>query len=271
MPLGTRVWSLGKLLLLAGTLLATFFVFFGLSMRAALRTREVKVPALVGQTVGDATQALNELGLPLRVDDNRRSDEKIPGGRIMQQDPAPGSPPPRPDGSRLGQRGTARRDDSAAGRPDRAHGAHPPGTGRPRGWLGLRVPLAATTLPTRSCRRTHSPHRAHRRWRLLVNRGEAAATFVMPDVIGMEGERAAGALRRAAFAWPIVGSQPYPGVPPAPSSASSRRRASRWPRRRDLARGQPMNAPSRSRPPSCRRTSRTWAATSPRLNREART
>ena len=38
MPLGTRVWSLGKLLLLAGTLLTTFLVFFGLSMRAALQS-----------------------------------------------------------------------------------------------------------------------------------------------------------------------------------------------------------------------------------------
>ena len=52
MPLGTRVWSLGKLLLLAGALLATFLVFFGLSMRVALQTREVKVPSLVGRSVG---------------------------------------------------------------------------------------------------------------------------------------------------------------------------------------------------------------------------
>ena len=88
MRLGTRVWSLGKLFVLAGTLLATFLVFFGLSMRAALQSREVKVPALVGRSVGDATQLLDELGLPVRVDENRRSDDKILSGRIMQQDPA---------------------------------------------------------------------------------------------------------------------------------------------------------------------------------------
>ena len=69
MPLGTRVWSLSKLFLLAGLLLATFLVFFGLSMRAALQSREVKVPALVGRSIGEATQALNDLGLPMRVDE----------------------------------------------------------------------------------------------------------------------------------------------------------------------------------------------------------
>ena len=48
MPLGTRVWKLGKLLLLAGALGLTFLVFFGIAMRAALKAREVRVPGLVG-------------------------------------------------------------------------------------------------------------------------------------------------------------------------------------------------------------------------------
>jgi serine/threonine-protein kinase len=49
---------------------------------------------------------------------------------------------------------------------------------------------------------------------VLLNRGEQATTYVMPDVIGMNGERAAEALRRRGFRVSIVGSQPYPGVPP---------------------------------------------------------
>jgi beta-lactam-binding protein with PASTA domain len=49
---------------------------------------------------------------------------------------------------------------------------------------------------------------------MLVNRAEQAATFVMPDVIGMEAARAADALRNRGFRVTIVGSQPYPGVPP---------------------------------------------------------
>jgi beta-lactam-binding protein with PASTA domain len=49
---------------------------------------------------------------------------------------------------------------------------------------------------------------------ILLNRGELAATYVMPDVIGVDGERAADALRQQGFRVSIVGTQPYPGVPP---------------------------------------------------------
>jgi len=48
---------------------------------------------------------------------------------------------------------------------------------------------------------------------LLINRGEEATTYVTPDVIGTEGERAAAALRARGFRVTITGSQPYPGVP----------------------------------------------------------
>src|SRR4029450_9965838 len=90
MPLGTRVLGVGKFLLLLGALAGTFLLFFGISMRVALRSREVEVPQLVGRTVNQATQPLPDLGLGLRIDDNRRSDEKVPAGRIMQQDPPAG-------------------------------------------------------------------------------------------------------------------------------------------------------------------------------------
>jgi len=49
---------------------------------------------------------------------------------------------------------------------------------------------------------------------LLLNRAEAATTYVMPDLIGTNGERAAETLRTRGFRVSIVGSQPYPGVPP---------------------------------------------------------
>ena len=48
----------------------------------------------------------------------------------------------------------------------------------------------------------------------MLNRGEEATTYVMPDVIGMDGARVAEALRARSFRATIVGSQPYPGVPP---------------------------------------------------------
>ena len=47
---------------------------------------------------------------------------------------------------------------------------------------------------------------------LLVNRAEQSATFVMPDIIGLNGERAATFLRGHGFRVAVVASAPYPGV-----------------------------------------------------------
>jgi serine/threonine-protein kinase len=49
---------------------------------------------------------------------------------------------------------------------------------------------------------------------LLVNRGERAATYVMPDLIGTEGAAAADLLRVQGFRVSVVGDHPYPNVPP---------------------------------------------------------
>jgi beta-lactam-binding protein with PASTA domain len=49
---------------------------------------------------------------------------------------------------------------------------------------------------------------------LLVNRGEPGATYVMPDVIGVEAARAADVLRNYGFRVAVVGSYPYPGIRP---------------------------------------------------------
>ena len=91
MQLKTRVWGLGKFLLLAGALAATFFVFAAAAMRVALRAREVQVPVLIGHSVNEASQSLATLGLALRIDPNQRVDDKVPAGRIMQQEPLPGA------------------------------------------------------------------------------------------------------------------------------------------------------------------------------------
>ena len=50
MALTTRVWSAGKLLVLAGALFLTYVLFAAVGMRVALKTREVVVPALTGST-----------------------------------------------------------------------------------------------------------------------------------------------------------------------------------------------------------------------------
>ncbi len=214
MRFGTRVWGLGKFLVLMGALGLTFLVFFGLAMRVALRAREVQVPSVLGRTVNDATATLGELGLGLRVDDNERSDEKIPAGRIMQQDPPPGV-------QARSQR-TIRVWVSAGPRTTTL----PVLVGQTERTAQIRLEqdnleIASVTefrspdYPADSIVAQDPPPRANApAVSLLINRGERATTYVMPDVIGMDGERAAAALRARGFRVSIVGSQPYPGVPP---------------------------------------------------------
>jgi serine/threonine-protein kinase len=210
----TRVWSLGKLLVLIGALGVTFLVFFGLSMRVALQTREVQVPSLVGRTINDATQALADLGLGLRVDENRRVDDEVPEGRIMQQDP--------PAGVQARSQRTIRVWVSAGARAMTV----PALVGQTERTAQIR--LDQDGLDMRSVTEFRSPDYdadavvaqdppAESRApevSLLINRGEQATTYVMPDVIGMDGDRAAAALRARGLRVTIVGSQPYPGVPP---------------------------------------------------------
>jgi beta-lactam-binding protein with PASTA domain len=49
---------------------------------------------------------------------------------------------------------------------------------------------------------------------LLVNRGERGVRYVMPDLIGVDGSRAAEILRTRGFRATVVGDHPYPGVAP---------------------------------------------------------
>ena len=82
------MWSAGKLLLLGGALLLTYLLFAVATMRVALRTRDVTVPTLVGQTVNGATALLTQAGLNLKVEEGRRPDPKVPAGQILAQEQA---------------------------------------------------------------------------------------------------------------------------------------------------------------------------------------
>jgi beta-lactam-binding protein with PASTA domain len=204
MPLGTRVWGLGKLLLIIGALAATYVLFAGVAMRVALRAREVQVPRLVGSSVNDASQALADLGLALRIDPNQRPDEKVPAGVQARQQrtirvwvssgprsttvPVLVGQTERTAQIRLEQDGLEIGSVSEFRSPDYAADA-----------VVSQDPPPSSRAPRVS---------------LLLNRGEQATTYVMPDLIGMNGDRASEALRSRAFRVSIVGSQPYPGVPP---------------------------------------------------------
>ena len=213
MPFGTRVWSIGKLLLLGGALAATFLLFAAVGMRAALRAREVAVPELIGRTVNDASTDLAERGLGLHVEPTPRADDRVPAGRIVQQDP-----PPR---AQTRQQRTIRVWLSAGARAM----VVPPLVGQTERTAQIRIQQDGLEMGTLSEIRSADyatdavvsqdppPSSSAAQVSLLLNRGQQATTYVMPDLIGMDGERAASALRARGFRVSIVGSQPYPGLP----------------------------------------------------------
>ena len=214
MPFRTRVWSFGKFLVLLGALGATFLISFGISMRVALRAREVAVPKLEGLTVNEATAALGQLGLGLRVDDIRRPDNKIAAGRVMQQEPVAGT--------------TARRQRTI--RVWVSAGPHvttvPQIIGQTERTARIRLQQDGVAVGPISEFRSSDypadavvaqnppPMSAGPQVSLLLNRGEEMQTFVMPDVIGMDGNKTAEVLRARGFRVSIVGTQQTPGVPP---------------------------------------------------------
>jgi serine/threonine-protein kinase len=212
MALRTRVWSAGKLLLLGSALAATYVLFAAAAMRIALRAREVQVPNLTDRTANEATAIAANLGLTLKVDDTRRPDPKVAAGRVLAQEPTAGS--------------TARRQRTlkvwlSAGQRSLTV---PMLVGETERTAQLRLTQEGLTLsdvaeirsqtfaPDVIVAQTPPAKTAAGRVALLVNRGERGASYVMPDLIGVNGDRAADILRNRGFRVAVVGSTPYPGV-----------------------------------------------------------
>jgi eukaryotic-like serine/threonine-protein kinase len=214
MPSRFGVWGVGRILLLAAALVGTFLLFFGVALRVALRAREVQVPALIGKTANEASQTLGGLGFTLKIDPTRRPDTKIPANRVMLQDPPAGAA-------------------ARAQRPIRVWLSAGPRTtsvpelvGQTERTARIRMEQDGVELGSISEFRSPDypadavisqdppPDAKSPKVSLLLNRAEASTTYVMPDVIGMDGARVSEALRARSFRVTITGSQPYPGVPP---------------------------------------------------------
>jgi len=213
MALSTRVWGAGKRVLLAGALVLTYFVFAIASMRLALKTRDVVVPPLGGKTVTEANAALAAAGLNLRVEEARRGDTALPAGQIVSQDPQAGVRTRRERSVKVwisaGPRsatvpallGESQRAAEMRARQD-----------------GLQVASIAEVrsadyTPDTVIAQSPPPRTAGARVSLLVNRRESNGTYVMPDLIGVNGDRAADLLRGRGLRVTVVGDHPYPGVP----------------------------------------------------------
>ena len=198
MALPARVWTAGKVLLLVGALAATFMVFAVLAARVAVRARDVAVPNLVGQSLADATATANSLELQMNVEELRRPD-------------AAGARRPRARAGASGRIAVP----PAAQRPGVAEQRS---THRARAGAGRRVAAGRRDSDRRRtvCCRGRSPRFDRRCYppdvvvaqdpspgietsevRLLVNRGEDRASYVMPDLIGVNGDQRGGPASRA--------------------------------------------------------------------------
>lgn len=213
MPLTTRVWGAGKLVVLGGALILTFVLAAGAGMRVAIRTREVVTPDLAGKTVNEASASLLEVGLSLRVEESRRVDAKVPSGQILSQEPSPGV---RTRGQRsvrvwvsAGPRSTIV--PALVGESERTAQMRVKQDGFQ---IGPAAEIRSSDYSSDAVVAQNPPAKSQAdAISLLVNRGERGATFVMPDIIGVNGDRAADVLRSTGFRVAVVGDHPYPGVP----------------------------------------------------------
>jgi len=214
MPLSHRLRHTGRLLAIGALLVATYLLFAVTAMRVALKVREVPVPDLRNRTVAEATAILENDGLVLSIDESGRLDPKIPAGRIAIQEPNAGSVTRRQRSIRVwvsrGARVTT----------------IPPLTGETERSAQLRLQedglslvglaeVRSSEYPSGTVIAQEPPGSAHgTEVALLVNRGEQANGYVMPDLIGVAGSRAVDLLRAHGFRVTIVGEIPYPGIPP---------------------------------------------------------
>ena len=212
MALRTRVWSAGKLLLLVGALAATYVLFAAAAMRVALRAREVEVPNLTDRTANEANAIAAQLGLTLKVDDTRRTDPKIGAGRVLAQEPAAGATARRQRTLKIwlsaGQRASTV--PLLVGETERTAQMRLSQDGF--ALADVAEIRSQTVAPDVIVAQTPPAKTAGGAVALLINRGEGGASYVMPDLIGVNGDRAAEILRGHGFRVAVVGSNPYPGV-----------------------------------------------------------
>jgi beta-lactam-binding protein with PASTA domain len=214
MALKTRVLGAGKILILSIALLATYLVFAAGAARIALRAREVTLPDLRGLTVNEASAQLEDFGLTLRVDEVRRADTRVGADRIAGQEP---------NAATAVRRGRSVKVSLSAG-PRVARVPNVIGETERTAQLRLQQDgLALASIaeirssdypPDTVVAQQPPPNGTGTQVSLLVNRGERGATYVMPDLIGLNGDRAAGVMRSKGFRVAVVGHQPYPGIAP---------------------------------------------------------
>jgi eukaryotic-like serine/threonine-protein kinase len=208
-----RVWTAGRILLLAGGLGLTFGVFFLTSFAVATRAREVRVPDVRGKSLSDATAALAAVGLAAAVDPVRRADAKVPADHVLTQEPDPGNTlrRQRPVLIRVsdGQRDPVV--PAVIGQADQAATAILAQSGIA---VAARIDVRNADSPIGAVVAQDPPAKGRAQAvTLLVNRGLPDQAFVMPDLIGTIGAQAAEVLRSHNFRVAPLAVVAYPGLP----------------------------------------------------------
>jgi serine/threonine-protein kinase len=193
-------------------LTGTFGLFFLTGMRVANRAREVTVPDLAGLDLDRAKQVLEDTGLVLRID-SKRSDTRVAANHVLSQEPLPGS---------VLRRQRAVRVHVSMGRQDPEV---PQVVGQLERTAEIVLADDKVAVSHRSEIRTSaypagivvgqdppSPLQSAS-VSLLINRGQAAAGYVMPDIIGAIASRTVDVLRRRGFRVTVGAEVPYPGLP----------------------------------------------------------
>jgi beta-lactam-binding protein with PASTA domain len=202
------------MLVLAGALAGTFFLFAGIAMRVAVRARQVTVPNLVGKSLDDATALASGLDLHLRVDDTRRSDPKVPAGFVIGQEPVSGSAARRQRSVRVWISAGAHiaRAPSLLGETQRSAEIRVAQEGL---MIGTVTEIRSALYPPDVIVAQDPPATTQTaEVRLLVNRGEDRATYVMPDLIGLNGDRAADVMRTRGFRVSMTSQSAASAIPP---------------------------------------------------------
>jgi len=215
MALRTRVWSAGRLLLIAGGLGATYLVFAAIAVRVAVRARDVVVPDVTGATVREASTRLAQEDLLVRVDTVERPSTEVAAGHVLGQDPRPGTPSRRQRTVRVWLSAGPR----VAYMPQLVGESERGATIR-LSQEGLDAPLIAEIRSAdfstdQVVSQAPPAGRPAAEVQLLVSRGaDVSTTYVMPDLIGLAGDAAAAVLRQQGFRVSFVAQQASSGLPP---------------------------------------------------------
>ena len=192
----------------------TFGVFFLAALRVTTRAREVKVPDLRGKSVAEATSALAQLGLVLRVDEVTASRSESAGrsrpdaGTRARHRPAPPARGARARERRPARSGRARRRRTCPSA--RRRSRWPASSIADR--VARRDPQRRTTTRARSSRRIRRPEPRARTVTLLVNRGDSERQLrhARSDRHARH-PRASTSCAAQGFRVAVVGEVPYPG------------------------------------------------------------